>query len=244
MSNAEFNRSQLVALVTTLAAMGDIRPMSLSLSAIIGPPGTWNSTYFRLLIGTSMSHSKVGHLYKCAEYYNRLNVSEHFLSKRRNAQGVRILIFCSGNQSVDAVAKKLREGVPDGNSAIFVPNTVCHGRQGCEYGDLRSISLEEKAFTFNGPFTGRNPSTKANKLFSKKCVVFLCTSATAESSVLRSLGVPFDVLISDKASFSSEPETMIPVGAIQGRQKTLIQTILSLSGITNNWLQSYSAKIR
>lgn len=95
------------------------------------------------------------------------------MRKNRDAHGIRTLICCIGNQAVDAAARKLMEIVSDGNDGTFVSSMVRLGRQGYEYGDLRSISLRGKALPFYGPFTGRHKSSKTKKLFAKECAVFL-----------------------------------------------------------------------
>lgn len=91
----------------------------------------------------------------------------------------------------------------------------CHGHN---YEDLEFVSLREKALAFdkalfNQDLERRYPSNKAVKAMAKECIIFLCTSSTSGSCMLRDLKVQFDVIVVEESARSFEPEYVIPIAA-------------------------------
>lgn len=113
-----------MAIFNVSREMGAMIEGSSSLTKIVGPPGTGKTLSLCSLIGTALSRSKVGHLRPGSTHPTVLKNPGSVLRCSDNPEGVRILVTSSCNEAVDEIARKLMEGIPDGNGGYIVPMMV------------------------------------------------------------------------------------------------------------------------
>lgn len=173
-----------------------LAPGYSSFSLIVGPPGTDKTNCIFVIIGALLHHSKTKYFFPNQRHNTGLQINDSETSKpvyfSNNHFGIHILISCSGKDTVDDIAMKVRQGIPDtSNNRRFVPAMARIACQGYSYRDLNDISLHNLALLYIDEYfhvdekgSRSNPSKKALVQVTKASIHFFSTCSTAGSNIL------------------------------------------------------------
>lgn len=216
---------ELSALSFTHQVLG-LDPGSSSISIFVGPQGKGKTNVLLIVIGAFLHHSKAGHFKPGARHRTVLHPNDSPsmspMCYSDNPDGIRILITCSSNETLDDVENKVRKGIPLKNGCSLVPAMVCIALQWYKYGNLDDVSFRTLGRKYDEAVLGEeaqsrnNPSKKALEQLAVQTILFFCTCSTAESNIFQDLEANISVQLIDEAAHTSDVEAITSIsGAVK-----------------------------